>query len=227
MALLKSGVFVRTVAAGAGLVALAGAASASEVVYQNDFEAPVGSEWSASALDMTPSGRGYLGQFGNQDAVLTLTGLPESSQVRLEFDLYIIGTWDGNAAPGPDRWILDILGGGTLLNTTFAVGDENSTRMQAYPNSEDPSEHVNRTGAIENNTLGYFTYGFARDAVWHMDMTFAHDDPTLSLKFSAMGLQQLSDESWGLDNVIVTLVPAPGALALMGLGGLAIMRRRR
>lgn len=46
----------------------------------------------------------------------------------------------------------------------------------------------------------------------------------LALNWSAAGA---NSEDWNIDDVAVQQVPAPGALALMGLGGIASLRRRR
>mgnify|MGYP000508562102 CR=1 FL=1 len=209
------------------VLACVGGVASGQSIYSADFEGgTAGPEWSLTALSQSPSGRNFLGRLGNDAAVLTLSNVPAQT-VQLEFDLYIIGTWDGNDNPGPDRWMLDLVGGQTLLSTTFAVGDETSWRTQAYPNAEGAGANTNRSGATENNSLGYIVYGFQRDAVWHMTYQFENTDPTLAVRFSAAGLQQLEDESWGLDNVGLTLIPAPGAAGVLGLAGLAMFRRRR
>ena len=39
-----------------------------------------------------------------------------------------------------------------------------------------------------------------------MSYTFPHDQDTLSLDFSAKGLQDISDESWGLNHVRISLL---------------------
>src|SRR5262249_18875923 len=68
------------------------------VVYSNDFEGEVGSEWSSTATDVTPIGaRHFLGQFGSNESVsLSLKNLPPHQHVRITFDLFMILTWDGN-----------------------------------------------------------------------------------------------------------------------------------
>jgi hypothetical protein len=71
------------------------------MVYGNDFEGTVGPEWSKTSVDVTPGGRHFLGQFGNDTLTLTLACLPAHVQATLSFDLYVIRSWDGNTIVHP------------------------------------------------------------------------------------------------------------------------------
>lgn len=95
-------------------------------IYTNDFEGPIGAEWSTTDVDTTPIGaRRYLGQFRSETAALSLSGLPTHEALKIEFDLFIIATWDGNALlsvgslQGPDIWELKA-DGISLVRTTFS-----------------------------------------------------------------------------------------------------------
>ena len=171
-------------------------------VYSNDFEGTVGPEWSNTSLDTTPAGaRRFLGQFGNGLVTLALGDLPSHTQATVSFDLFIIGSWDGNGIPfGPDVWDLSVAGGPTLVHTTFA---NNPALPQSYPSTHPGDDHSPRTGALEDNTLGY-SFGIEpTDAVYRLSFTFAHSGSSLVLDFSGSGLEDLDNESWGLDNVVV------------------------
>lgn len=216
---------------------------AAELVYHNDFEGAVGTEWSSTATDMTPVGaRRFLGQFSNNAVGLTLANLPSHTDVTVSLDLFIISSWDGNCEVnlhgghcGPDIWNLDVRGGPSLLHTTFSniidmpVGWSQS---QAYPGSFPTSDYPAKTGAAESNTLGYMSMiGLYGDSVYTLSFTVPHIEDSVTFDFSAEGLQGIEDESWGLDNVSVSVTPVPepsGLLVLMcGLGGLGLARRRR
>jgi uncharacterized repeat protein (TIGR01451 family) len=185
-------------------------------VYTHDFETPVGSEWSLQTISTTPSGRNFLGEFSNQTATLTLTALPDHNRVIVTTDLYLIRSWDGNQADppldyptlvptdhiGPDFWRMAIQGGPNLVNTTFA--NWNNFR-QSYPSNYPFGDYPARTGALENNTLGYDFFGVPIDSVYRLPISTLHSGPDLILDFSAMGLQDIGDESWGLDNIQVCL----------------------
>ena len=176
----------------------------TEVVYSNDFEGAVQSEWrsewSNASTDITQTGGTFLGQFGNDTVSLTLGSLPSHTAVTVSFDLLVIRSWDGSGHGGPDIWDLSVSGGQTLLHTTFANPVE---RRQAYPGTYPDEEHPARTGAAETNTLGFTYQGDPSDSVYHLSFTFPHSTPSLMLEFSASGLEDLSNESWGLDNVEV------------------------
>jgi hypothetical protein len=123
------------------------------VIYQNDFNGPVGStfpEWTSPPITFTktvtgqtgsmpagpiatvesPNGRQrFLGEFGgppigkpgdpdwnhtcvDQTVNLSLQDLEPHTKVVVEFDLYILKSWDGNSkAFGPDRFKVQVVGG--------------------------------------------------------------------------------------------------------------------
>jgi hypothetical protein len=169
-------------------------------VYSDDFEGAVGGEWSPAQSRVTPSGRGFLGEFGAETVTLTLNDLPPHLAVTLSFDFYAIATWDGNDDYwGPDIFDLRVEGGPTLVHTTFA----NAELPQAYPGSYPEASHPRQSGASEVNSLGYPVEGWMGDAVYKFNLTFPHTGRDLRLSFAGIGLQAPPDERWGLDNVIV------------------------
>jgi hypothetical protein len=191
-------------------------------VYVNDFETGNTTGWSSSAIETTPSARKFLGQFstGNNAINLTLSGLPTHTNLTVAFDLYVIRSWDGNhnagGCCGPDAFEVraDGVVNPLLLHTTFS-NDHPFTRSagQAYP-GPDPA-YPPRTGATEVNTLGYtFADQFIpspipMDSVYRLQIAFPHTAGSVTLSFSSTLAQGLGDESWGLDNVGVGIIPPP------------------
>jgi hypothetical protein len=191
-----------------------------QTVYREDFESAVGSEWSSRATDTTPVGsRKFLGQFGNETVSLSLgagTGsplpLPSHSELTISFDLFVIRTWDGNGTGchGPDVWDLSVANGPTLLHTTFNnpfPGCESTP--QAFPDAFPGGSHPFQTGASEVNTLGFTFPGVPGngviDSVYNLSFTFPHSASSVTFDFKGMLSTPGSDESWGLDNVSVSL----------------------
>jgi cysteine-rich repeat protein len=180
--------------------------AAAKVVYTNDFEGTVGSEWSLRSTDTTPVGaRKFLGQFGDQTVTLSLSGLPAHRSVTISFELFAILSWDGNYGAG-DIFDLSVGGGGSLLHTTFSNGHWDTDEFgQAYPDAYPGGQHPYGTGASELNSLGYLWGPVPMDSVYSLSFTFAHTEASLSLSFSGANLSPLTDESWGIDNVVVEI----------------------
>jgi len=183
-----------------------------QVVYTNDFEDSIGDGWSRGNstvyTDTTPSGRRFLGQFGNDTVSLSLDQLPRHSSATVSFDIFIIRSWDGNGtSSGPDLWDLRVAGGPTPLHTTFTNG---VLGRQAYPGDYPGGNYPGQANAQEVNTLGYYFRSFPLDSVYRLSYTFPHTSTNLLLSFAGSGLQSLTDESWGLDNVQVSVVPPDG-----------------
>lgn len=212
-------------------------ASHAMVVYEHDFQSAVGSEWTHTTRQDTPTPypfgpRSFLGEFGNDTVSLNLLGLAPHDSVLLEFDLYLIRSWDGSSAGtaydyGDDAFKVSVGGGPVLLDETFSNG--NPAGQSFGPASSNPYF----SGAAETYSLGYvFVDGTQQtsqvmDSVYRLSFAFAHSTDLLTLNFSGYGLQGMDDESWGLDNVRVSAVPEPGVAPMLGLGALALAWRTR
>jgi len=229
-----------------GLTAARPASAQNTTVYSNNFTNGAGPEFSNNSTSTTPGTAAhapdkFLGEFGNQSTTLTLNGLATHSTVNVTFDLYMIRSMDGNGpfGGGPDPWSVSE-NGNTLLSTNFAnfPGD---TQSFGGPNGSGGyltgGTYAPQTGATEANTLGYQFNGSPEDAVYHLSFTFNDASSALALNFLGQPNEALSNESWGLDNVVVKTNAAPvpetgtsaslGLLLALGLGSLAIARRRK
>lgn len=216
----------------AGLAAPAGAT----YTYFNDFEGDphTWTGWSHKWQATTPSGRKFLGIFANHEVTFDFPPLPffdSPTTVRIEFDLFILRSWDGNDLFwGPDKWMI-VFQRSILSSYTFSNGFGGS---QSYPGSYPRSSNPPRTGAEENDTLGYGEGGWG-DSVYHIVVIRSGLRGPATFRFVGNNLQGWDDEGWGLDNFRLTaipasqLVPLPGTLLLLipGLAGLLLWRRRQ
>jgi len=145
----------------------------------------------------------------DESIALSLGKLPSHASMTIGFDLYIMKSWDGDSPTyGPDRWSVGLAGGPALLETTFSnnfkTAEDHS--VQSYPSPASAPQ----TGAAAVNTLGYgFWFG---DATYHFTFTFSHGGESANVTFSSSMYEGKSeqarstrDESWGLDNVRVTV----------------------
>jgi hypothetical protein len=212
-------------------------ASHAVVVYANDFQSAAGNEWSHAMLQNTPTPysfvpRRFLGEFGNDTVSLNLSGLAPHNALTLSFDLYLIRTWDGSSSGtafdyGNDSFKVAVGNGPVLLDKTFSNG--NPAGQSFGPAAINPQF----TGAAETYSLGYVVPNSillvpqVMDSVYKLSYTFAHNTNLLTLDFSGYGLQSLGDESWGLDNVQVSMVPEPGVAPMLAIGMLALAWRVR
>jgi hypothetical protein len=156
-----------------------------------------------------PAAPGYNRTRVKQTVSLSLRDLPKHTMLKVSFDLYILKSWDGlSQAYGPDWWSLAVTGGRELFTASFSNNPKMKTEgsYQDYPK---PSS-LPRSGSVLTNTMGFGNY--FGDSTYHLDITFAHSEPILTLNFSSSLFEGkgTSDESWGLDNVkITTIHPKP------------------
>lgn len=150
---------------------------------------------------------------------LTLVDLPAHDTLDIDFLLGIIDSWDGiGGAPGPDGFAV-IVDGVTVFERIFAVQSGSS-------NYTPPAGGLLSSGTQLGYNGSYLDQAF--DMSLESSLTVAHSAPTAVIQFVATGpgWQGGLDESWAIDNLRVTAIPAPGAIALLGLAGVAGRRRR-
>ena len=172
--------------------------------YCEDFEEGTpGSEWSEPTIETSPSGERFLGLFANEKVTLSLSELPEHTEIDIEVDVYIVGSWDGGfEATGPigedrDPDVFEVeLDGMTLLVTTFS---QESKDLQTYPGSFPGAVgYPATTGARAVNSLGSVRVSI-NDSIYRLTFTQAHSASNLLLTFGARDLT--GSEAWGIDNV--------------------------
>lgn len=201
----------------AGDVRVEGERVEPTTVYENDFESPVGGEWSVGNRSTSPSGQTFLGDFSNVEAhgaTLTLSGLPQHRYVRVSLDFYAIRTLDGSDATwGPDLVTFSEATSGFSYQTTFS----GTGGPQAFPGRYPEDNFFGFTGASGVRTLGYIWQGqdgdHPMDATYPVEFTIAHTGSALDFSVIAEGLQDYTDangvfldESWGIDNVRVDVL---------------------
>ncbi|GMV55644.1 MAG: hypothetical protein AMXMBFR6_14490 [Betaproteobacteria bacterium] len=239
------------------LAALAGgllttvAAYADVTAYENDFESNLTGTGSAmatwtvigggsGAINTAPNGQKFLGLddgsnlgFSNHTVTLKLSGLPTYTGFSLDFDFHAIQTWDGNEfSVGPDLFGVSAKADTrsfSILTTTFSNW---SFYDQSYADNFF-SSHPAQTGAVAVDSLGY-PLAMAGDATYHITSSWGFGETTgdLTFTFYGLNLQGNADESWGVDNLKITVsaVPEPSSLVLFGAGvlvmGTIALRRR-
>ena len=179
-------------------------------IYQSSFDS-VGNEWTKDKRDQVPiDGNQFLGQFIDERVEVLLESNSDCREistpclVEVSFDLFIIGSWDGEQLTakcdsklitGKDRFILAVVDGPELLNETFSNETKETAcsaiYLQSYPDGKlnapqaEAEEDVNlgflfpRTmadGRLECDTFSAVVYKIRRG--------FLHDDNILQIAFS-------------------------------------------
>ena len=211
-------------AAAALAVCTLGGVAGAQVIYTQNFEAgSAWPEWSVNQTTQSPTFTRFLGRFLGERATLGvelpplpegdgIAGPPEAASYLLEFSFYCIDSWDGSDANnGPDRFHV-FINNEPIFSETFA----NQHQEQSY-----------REPDVGRSHMGFHDSWF--DSIYHIALPFVAPAGNVNIGFQATGLLTMSDESWGIDNVRVSVIPAPGVagVALVGLGAFGGRKRRR
>lgn len=165
-----------------------------ELVYSEDFESGVGTEWSSRITDNSYPDifSRFSGRYSNGSQTLTLDTVP-GEIYELKFDFYAIDSWDGNVTSvGPDYFNVWIDGQRAFSETISQF----STSQESYQTFRLP-DIAKITGTYSSN-LNWV------DSIYrNIPITFTATDTTTQIRFADGGLQGLIDESWGIDNIEV------------------------
>lgn len=219
---------MKSIASVAFSLALIGSAQAA-TIYSNDFESGNTTGITGILISNSPNGDHYLGGLSQGgSSTLTLTGLGAYTNLSLAFDLIGIMSIDGTGSYGPDSFQL-IVNTVTLFDETFA---QNAGWSQTYGNGG--------SGLVPGGTgvdvVGRYGYniGYGLDQTYNLSFTgLGSNISSLAISFIGNTNQPLNDESFGVDNIVVSgdlaPIPLPGGLPLLagGIGLLGLLRRRK
>jgi hypothetical protein len=187
------------------------------LVYENDFEGAMGTEW-IGAVRSSFEEDSVLGPYNNAGFKLYLEDLPKHNVLLLSFDLLIHDSWDGNlmGLGGPDYWEIKVdrleeeAPSSAVFRTTFSNGtcDDARCLYQSYP-QQYPNRFSPKTGKVLSTSLP----GRCADknsangtSLYQMQVEFSHNTPLAIIQITDY-LKQTNaedpacDESWSLDNL--------------------------
>lgn len=184
----------------------AGAARAGEASVYAD-PAILG-HWSEVKVSNDTSGKPFHGPFENQPVSLTLDHLPVHRWVRVTFDLYIIGSWDGSSPVwGPDFWSLCVRGQARLIHATFCGWGYAGNDEQSYPDDYPQAIHPAWTGVAERNVVDTQDPQ-PKNGVYKVEVLVPHFSDELILDFAGAYSDPPSDHQlWGIGNLEVRTSP--------------------
>ena len=156
--------------------------------------------WSESAVSADSAGKPFHGPFGNQTASLTLEHLPSHHWIKVSFDLYIVGSWDGSSPVwGPDLWTLSVRGAQRLISSTFCGWGYAGNDEQSYPDDYPQAIHPAWTGALARNVVDIKDSEPPKNGVYRVEVVFPHTADEVILDFTGAYDDPPSEQQvWGI-----------------------------
>ena len=156
-----------------------------------------------------------LGFFNNETFTLKLRDLPEHNMVRINIDLYIHDSWDGNTqgVGGPDVWKM-LVDNQEVVNTSFSNSPCESTfcLYQSYPENN-LRQFVPKTGATIPSLPGRCQYAGVTGwtSKYRISHLVPHQNGTLAVKcldelVQTNAVSPKCDESWSVSKIEVSIL---------------------
>ncbi len=202
-------ILTRTVAIAAA-AGFAAAASAQSTIYFSDFETD-GGGWEAS---------GVTGDWERGIPVGFSSGISSIEPVGGFSGEFVWGTViGGDHSPNADEDLTQKFDFTGLTDITLNFQEWISTGGATFDMAQ----------VFVNGDSLYLSDGDSHEA-WRpvsLDLNAYAGLSEVEITFNLLTTAVVERVGWYIDDVEITAVPTPGALALLGLGGLAVARRRR
>lgn len=157
-----------------------------------------------------------LGRLNNEQVAIGI--LPNAKSYAISFDLYVIGSWDGNGQQaqhgnfGEDNWQVLAKCGNSLVDIFTTNFSNQKSVQQKYPNSITGRSTQWLSGSTGSNVTGFDVpvplFSSVTDS-WY-ELTFKGLNPCGTEAFTAIhltipgfSLQSRTDESWAIDKLSV------------------------
>jgi hypothetical protein len=161
----------------------------ANIPYANDFEGTVGPEWSKTTVTSNSTFTKFSGRLGGNDDITLALNTTIGERYVLKFDMYSIDSWNGSESDaGPDYFDVSV-DGNVLAHYTFS--NRPTTQAFSYPYPADLKGHYGFNSSYEDGAFRVVAVNFTASSA------------VTNIKFASIGLQELDDESWGIDNVSV------------------------
>jgi hypothetical protein len=207
-------------------------------VFETNFDGALPTEVTPGTATLTGvQGYAGLGPAGNQfggnflrsatgnTVTLQLNNLPSHDTITLEFLFAAIDSLDGTGTFPAGDYFRIVFDGTILFSESFANATSSQTQSYVSPPGV---ELARRVDLGFQGPGGYYTdsaYNLGADPRF---ANFAHTGSSAKIDFFIFGEgnQDLSDESWAMDNLrvgVATVVPIPAAAWLFGSGLLGLV----
>lgn len=218
-------------------VAAVASARADVIVFSTDFDTTIPPEISPGVATLTgvqgyaglgPAGNQFSGRFLRSPTgsvvTLSLTGLPAHNAISLSFLFAAIDSLDGTGVFPAGDFFKVTLDGNQIFRESFA--NALPTQIQSYV----PPLGVTLARRVDlgfSGPGGFFTdsaYYLGADPVFQ-NIPHTGSTATFTFQIEGPGIQPLSDESWAMDNLRVSVtqpIPEPSILTMFSLGVLGL-----
>ena len=184
------------------------------VIAAEDFEAGAQGWSDGTTTDGGAAFTTFLGRFGGggEQTSKSFAVTDGADQVEITFDFYELDSWDGDAG---DRFAVSINGGEIVSEDFFHAG-------RAGRDGNDPAAS-GRTGAVSwsiapatdgQSSLGFTSGPAYTDQIHQVTLLLDNPGADFTLGFGSTLDQEIDDESFGIDNLVVTAIDLNGDMLL-------------